>query len=120
VPRRPKTFGAKKKDKQRHNWAQADRHRGTASQRGPYCTAWWARKRVEIAVRDRFTCQACGCLVGIKKGDYTCDHIEERPVGAAIDTERWDSDSNLRILCVRCHARKTGSYGGRKVGGVAG
>jgi hypothetical protein len=108
MPWKPKTFGYdarhKKESRQRY-----DQQRGTAAERGPYNTKWWKLKRVEIASRDGWVCkeQGCGKDVGIKKGDFHCDHVEERPVGAPIDTERWDSDSNLLTRCDSCHNRKT-------------
>ncbi|MGD9644435.1 MAG: HNH endonuclease [Pirellulales bacterium] len=107
MPNRPQTFrpfGAPSKREQRRRY---DQRRGTVAQRGPYQTKWWRAKRLEIARRDLYVCQDCGCDVGRRPGDFHCDHVEERPVGAPIDTERWDRDENLQTRCDRCHNRKT-------------
>lgn len=107
MPTKPKTFrpaGAPTKQEQRQRY---DKQRGSASERGPYCTKWWAKKRQEIAVRDLYACQICGCMVGLKSGDFHCDHIEERPLGAPVNIRTHDADSNLRTLCVTCHSSRT-------------
>lgn len=107
MPYKPKSFnplGDKHKKERRRLY---DKERGTAAERGPYCTKWWKDTRRRIAIRDLYECQECGRDVGLRKGDFHCDHIEERPVGAAIDAERWDRDENLRTLCASCHNART-------------
>lgn len=100
MPTKPKTYRPP-------GYRTYDQARPTAAQRGPYCTKWWKETRKRIARRDLWQCVDCGKDVGQGKGDFHCDHNEERPVGAPIDTERWDRDENLRTLCDRCHNRKT-------------
>lgn len=97
MPTRPRTFGY-----------ETRQLRPTAAQRGPYNDKRWYAARRRVAIRDLFTCQECKATVGIRKGDYHCDHIKERPVGAPWSPETWDNDSNLRTLCPSCHNKRSG------------
>ena len=67
---------------------------------------WKEHIRPCVLVRDNYTCQDCGRLVGIKKGDAHVDHI--------IPTSEGGSDEldNLRTLCQSCHNRKTSTQDG--------
>lgn len=110
MPTKPKTFrpaGAPTKQQRRK---QHDQARGTAAQRGPYNTKWWEHTRIRIARRDNWQCVDCGKDVGLTKGDFHCEHDQERPLGAPIDTSAHDSDANLRTRCVSCSNAKTGRY----------
>lgn len=110
MPTKPKTFspaGAPTKQEQRK---AHDAKRGTAAQRGPYNSQWWKVTRVRIANRDGWQCVDCGKDVGLSKGDFHCEHDQERPVGASIDTSTHDSDENLVTRCVSCSNAKTGRY----------
>lgn len=55
-------------------------------------------KRLQIYVRDRFTCQYCG--VRFKADALTLDHIMPRARGGTATAE------NLVTACVRCNQRK--------------
>ncbi|MGB6924806.1 HNH endonuclease [Psychrobacter sp.] len=58
----------------------------------------WRRKRDEIFLRDKYTCQVCG-RVG---GELELDHIVNVARGGT------DDDNNLQTLCKSpCHAAKT-------------
>lgn len=76
-----------------------DKERGSASARG-YGKAW-QHLRKEILLRDSYTCQDCGCFVGMRKGDAHVDHITSKDRGGT------DDESNLQTLCESCHSRKT-------------
>ena len=97
-PTKPKTFN--------HQQTAANKRHARAN-KGIYHTAWWQDTRIRIAVRDGYQCTECGDMVGIEKGDFHCDHDDERPPGAPINTDQWDSDANLKTKCERCHNRKT-------------
>lgn len=65
-----------------------------------YSTKRWKVLRLDIFLRDIFTCQMDGC--GLIEGNTSwlvCDHIK-KPEG----NERlfWDED-NLQTLCKSCH-----------------
>lgn len=110
MPIKPQTFrphGQPTRAEQRQHY---DKKRGNVSKRGPYQTAWWAATRKRIAIRDNYQCVDCGCDVGLKPGDFHCEHNHERPVGAPINTEEWDNDANLVTRCQRCSNAKTGRY----------
>lgn len=65
-----------------------------------YNTAWWKATRLRILVRDLFTCQKCGVLVG-GKGEAHVDHIEPHNE----DREQFFcGDEGLQTLCAPCHA----------------
>lgn len=76
-----------------------DRERGTRQDRG-YGRAWQALRQ-EILLRDKYTCQACGCFVTMRKGDAHVDHVLAKEKGGT------DDESNLQTLCASCHSRKT-------------
>jgi 5-methylcytosine-specific restriction enzyme A len=109
MPTRPKTFRPA-------GYKPPSKTRPIPADRGPYKTKWWLDTRKRIALRDMYQCRECGKDVGKAKGDYHCDHIEPRPVGASVDTETHDSDGNLQTLCATCHNAKTGREGGRTWG----
>ena len=56
----------------------------------------WDRTRVRIAVRDHYTCQACGLVAP----DGHCSHIVPQAKGGS------DKDGNLRWLCGGCNLRE--------------
>lgn len=111
MPYKPKTFRPADAPTKRQAQKLYDRRRGLVSERGPYQKSWWRKKRREIAIRDEYRCQMCGCDVGLKPKDFVYDHKEPRVVGSAVDFEGQDSDSNLWTLCVTCDAKKRGRGG---------
>ncbi len=54
-------------------------------------------------------------MVGMRKGDFQCDHIKPRPISAPIDAETYDADGNLQTLCTSCHSAKTARERGKEV-----
>lgn len=76
----------------------------STSDRKQELPADWAKIRLRIGARDRWSCQFIEA--GSKCGDRAnqCDHIE--PGGPHED---W----NLRMLCEYHHARKSSGEGGR-------
>lgn len=76
-----------------------DRERGSATARG-YGKAWQYLRK-EILLRDSYTCQHCGCFVGLRKGDAHVDHITSKERGGS------DEPENLQVLCRSCHSAKT-------------
>jgi 5-methylcytosine-specific restriction endonuclease McrA len=70
--------------------------RPSSSARG-YGSAAWRRTRLAVIARDLGQCQFCGKLVTGQ--DAQIDHIIEKPHGT-------DAMSNLRLLCLQCHARR--------------
>jgi 5-methylcytosine-specific restriction protein A len=75
------------------------RQRPTAADRG-YCTAAWAKTRLDVLVRDEYQCQSCG-RVCWRKQEAHVDHITPKAAGGS------DDPANLQCLCQSCHARKT-------------
>lgn len=59
----------------------------------------WARLRMNILVRDLFTCRHCQQVFDPK--DLECDHIINTAQGGT------DDPSNLQTLCKPCHQVKT-------------
>jgi len=59
----------------------------------------WARIRQRILRRDQSTCYVCG------GGATHVDHVIPASRGGS------DDDSNLRAMCARCHAHKSGQEG---------
>lgn len=59
---------------------------------------FWTDVRFEVQDRDKFRCVMCG-----SNWHLQVDHI----VAIVDDGAPWDRD-NLRTLCERCHAKKTG------------
>lgn len=78
-----------------------------------YKTARWQRKRMDILVRDLFTCQWPGCGVLMQdSSQLVADHII--PVRVRPDL-KWE-DANLHCLCKTCHdgpkqAQENATYG---------
>lgn len=54
----------------------------------------WRMQRERVLLRDRYTCQHCGCY-----GDQV-DHIHG-------DAEQVVTDDRLQVLCLGCHSQKT-------------
>ena len=77
-----------------------DRARGTRQERG-YGQVWYQGIRPAILLRDKYQCQACGCFVGMRKGDAHVDHIVSKERGGS------DEETNLQTLCASCHSEKT-------------
>jgi 5-methylcytosine-specific restriction endonuclease McrA len=102
MPTKPKTFRPA-------GVVSYEKSRGSSSQRG-YSGTRWGKTRQRIALRDGMRCAECRKFVGMRPGDFHCDHIVERPVGAPVNVGTYDADANLQILCVSCHNRKTGRY----------
>lgn len=63
-----------------------------------YKTAKWQRLRQVILVRDNYTCQMCGRVLGAR-GEAHIDHIQAHRGDAALF---WAED-NLQVLCAPCH-----------------
>ena len=63
-----------------------------------YKSPRWRGLRVEVLVRDGYTCQACG------GPGFEVDHVRPIRSGGAV----WDPD-NLQTLCRPCHSLKTAS-----------
>lgn len=76
-----------------------DASRPTAAQRG-YCTVAWQKTRLAVIARDEGLCQFCGCVVAGPR-DAQVDHIVPKVDGGS------DAMSNLRLLCLSCHSRRT-------------
>lgn len=66
-----------------------------------YNSPAWRQIRKAILLRDLYTCQACGGMIGLVKGDAHVDHKLARHKGGT------DDESNLQALCSQCHSRKT-------------
>ena len=79
-----------------------DGHRPTAAARG-YCTAAWQRLRLAVIARDEGVCQECGRICNGGK-DAQIDHIEEKALNEPATAAGL---SGLRLLCLRCHAKKS-------------
>lgn len=66
----------------------------------------WDRLRRRVYLRDGRACVLCGVVLA--EGEFETDHIVPLSQGGAPLDE-----SNLRTLCVRCHARKSARERGR-------
>jgi 5-methylcytosine-specific restriction enzyme A len=80
-----------------------DRHRSAASPwRKWYKTSRWRSLRMEILLRDHFTCKMCGRVEG-RTSRLVCDHIKPHRGNESLF---WDQ-SNLQTLCADpCHNSK--------------
>ena len=94
--------------------------RDNLDERAFYKTARWQRLRMQILIRDLFTCQWPGCgRVIAQTSQLVADHI----IPVRIDPSRkWD-ESNLRCLCAACHngprqAEEVALYGRPGEGGI--
>ena len=85
-----------------------DTQRPNAHQRG-YCSKGWKAARREVLVRDGYQCQVCGAVVHGKRAHV--DHIVPKAAGGS------DEVSNLRVLCVSCHAKHEGWRAANRVMG---
>jgi 5-methylcytosine-specific restriction protein A len=69
----------------------------------------WKRIRIQVLIRDNYTCQDCGDVVDGK--DAHVDHVIPLAAGGTNEL------SNLKTRCIRCHSKKTakedGGFGNR-------
>ena len=63
-------------------------------------TARWQRLRMEILVRDLFTCQWPGC--GVMHSDTSLLVADHKVPWRVEPSRKWDPD-NLQCLCKACH-----------------
>jgi len=77
---------------------ERDRARDAQAWRRWYKTARWQALRWSVLVRDLFTCQRCGEVVG-DSAKLVADH---RKPHRGDETLFWDED-NLQALCKPCH-----------------
>ena len=91
------------------NWNQWQRERGSSAQRGYGSN--WRRLRAMIVQRDSGLCQLCKAEGKYQTGSHV-DHITPKAQGGS------DEPSNLQLLCVDHHKRKTAQEGkGARKGG---
>jgi len=64
----------------------------------------WPRIRLQVLKRDGHTCQLRFADICVGKASQV-DHIVQPEAGGSNDP------ANLRAVCVRCHARRTGRQG---------
>ena len=64
----------------------------------------WPERRVRVLERDGYTCQLRYADICVGRASE-CDHIVQPEAGGSNDL------ANLRAVCVRCHARRTGRQG---------
>jgi 5-methylcytosine-specific restriction enzyme A len=64
----------------------------------------WQVIRKQVLVRDRYQCQLRYPDICVSKASQV-DHIVQPEAGGGSDL------ANLRAVCVRCHARRTGRQG---------
>lgn len=73
------------------------------NERNPYRKAYkdqqYAKNRQHRFERARGRCEACGIYLEV--GEWQCDHLIPLRLGGTHDI------TNLRILCVPCHKKKT-------------
>ena len=79
--------------------AKPKRAKPTAYRQG-YGGKEWAAIRKRILIRDAYQCRACGRVCG-SLGEAHIDHITPKRLSGSND------DSNLQVLCIACHAKKT-------------
>lgn len=77
-----------------------ERERRTVSWRGWYKLARWKRLRMEVFVRDHFTCQWPGC--GKLESDTSQLVADHRKAHRGDEALFWDI-RNLWALCKPCH-----------------
>lgn len=78
--------------------AERSRHRdGNQAWRRWYKTARWQRLRMDVLVRDMFTCQICK-RVEVRRGQLVCDHVEPHH-----GDERRFWAGPFQTLCKPCH-----------------
>ena len=54
--------------------------------------------RRRVFLRDKWTCQKCGCICGWVSGQLA--HIISRGAGGS------DTEENTRLLCAECHGKE--------------
>lgn len=99
MPRRVAAFSPPSKKKKPYIRDVRDRTRPTASARGYNSKQWYALRK-QALLRDNYQCRSCGCVCG-RKGEAQVDHIIPKQDGGL------DELSNLQVLCIACHGRKT-------------
>ena len=57
--------------------------------------------RLAVIARDEGVCQLCGCIVAGGPRQAQVDHLRPKAEGGS------DAMSNLRLLCLSCHSRRT-------------
>lgn len=60
----------------------------------------WAELRRRVLIRDAYQCKHCGRVCGSPKEAHI-DHITPKRLSGS------NAESNLQVLCSRCHAKKT-------------
>ena len=70
--------------------------------------AYWGSFRMQVYRRDNFVCQECGFKIkenenGFNRCDWEVDHI----LAICLDGMCFDLE-NVRLLCRKCHNKKTG------------
>lgn len=79
-----------------------DKHRRDAQHSKRWLkTGWWLKARQRILLRDRYTCQKCGCLVS-GKGEAQIDHVVPHREDRA---KFYCEDAGLQTLCSPCHVK---------------
>ena len=71
-------------------------------------TTEWKRLRGEIWIEEKGLCEYCGCLTipGHEYLNFNIDHI--KPINHKTSTKEQVFDrSNLQLLCMGCHLKKT-------------
>jgi len=63
-----------------------------------YHSARWKKLRMDVLVRDLFTCQECG-KIEVDTSQLVADHIEAHRG----DERLFWNEANLRCLCASCH-----------------
>lgn len=90
MPTRPPQHQNKPLHAKRHVRKQTDRQSTRALNTG---SKEWRRLRMQVMVRDGFTCAMCGYLHESNEVDHA-------------DGDAWNNDpANLRVLCKPCHSK---------------
>jgi 5-methylcytosine-specific restriction protein A len=105
MPQRPKQHRPPGWKSAEQNKQEADKRRGTSSQRG-YGSRW--RK-----LRSYFLANNPLCLVCQDEGKVTPATVVDHHVAHKGDESLFWDINNLRPMCVSCHSRKTARQDGR-------